>query len=121
MAKKKPAIFTPDGTVVSRVPAIKSIRPAGSSLLVEMLNADEILNTDFYIGDNVDTGPPQAYIVDLGPSLKDQIDKGEAVFLSVGDRVLLQGTYVPVPNWDDSHRERGLVEFHNIKAIIEEK
>lgn len=120
MARKKSAIFTPDGVVARRVPAIKGVRPAGSSLLVEMLNSDEILNTDFYVGDADIGGPPQAYIVAVGPGLKDKIDNGENIWLNVGDRVLLQGTFVPVPNWDNHHRERGLVEFHNIKAIIEE-
>lgn len=118
---KKPTIFTPDGAVVQRVPVIDHIKPAGSSLMVEMLNPDEILNTNFYVGEDTETGPPQAYITDIGPGLKSMIDKGESIYIKVGDRVLLQGTYIPVPNWDDNARKRGLVEFHNVKAVIVEK
>ena len=120
---KKPAIFTPDGAVVcKKVPTIDHIKPAGSSLLVEMLNADEILNTNFYISEDTESvGPPQAYITAIGPGLKAMIDKGESLFLKIGDRVLLQGNYVPVPNWDDCARKRGLVEFYNVKAVVVEK
>lgn len=120
---KKPAIFTPEGTPVptKKVPEIKAIHPSGSSILVEMLNADELLNTNLYVGDKTEAGPPQAYVVELGPALKSRIDEGEKIFLNEGDRVIVQGTYVPIPNWDDHSRERGLLEFHNIKAIVEEK
>ena len=118
----KPAIVTPDGKVATRVPVIDHIKPAGSSLLVEMLKPDEVLNTNFYISeDSESAGPPQAYITAIGPGLKAMIDKGESLFLKVGDRVLLQGNYVPVPNWDDCPRKRGLVEFHNVKAVVVEK
>jgi len=120
---KKPTIFTPDGSVIcQKVPVIKEIKPAGSSLMVEMLNKDEILNTNFYISEDTESvGPPQAYITAIGPGLKAMIDKGESLFLKVGDRVLLQGNYVPVPNWNDCPRNRGLVEFHNVKAVMVEE
>jgi len=40
--------------------------------------------------------------------------------IKIGDRVMLQGTYVPVLNYDNHPRKRGLVEIHNIKAVLEE-
>lgn len=99
----------------SRVPKLKSVTPAGSSILVEMLNADEALGTTLYVKNDSNVGAPQGYILAFGPSVKP-----EELHLKVGDRVLLQGTFVPVPNFDDNKRQRGLVEVHNVKAVFEE-
>jgi len=119
MTKSK--ILNADGsTATKKVPEIKAIHPATSSVLVEMLNPDEVINTNLYVGEGVDTGPPQAYIVEFGHSLLKSMEEGNFPY-KVGDRVILTGNYVPVPNWDEHHRLRGLVELHNIKAVIEEK
>lgn len=110
---KKLVIEGPNGESLSHVPSIKAVKPCGSCILVEMLNPDEALGTKLYVKDDADCGAPQAYIVALGPKLETDLVK-------VGDRVLLQGTYVPVMNYDGHHRKRGVVEIHNIKAILEE-
>lgn len=96
-------------------PKIVGIRPTGSQILIELLTAQEILGTGMIVGEAADVGSPQAYILSFGPSLKSE-DAG----LKVGDRVLLQGSYVPVPKFDDNARRRGLVEVHGVKAVLEE-
>jgi co-chaperonin GroES (HSP10) len=98
-----------------RAPSITSVRPYGSTVLVDLLNPDEILGTTLYIKDDTKAGAPQGYVLAFGPKL-DMKDMG----LKVGDRVLLQGTFVPVPDFGDAKRQKGIVELHNIKAVFEE-
>lgn len=95
-------------------PKIKEVKPFGSSILVEMLNADEALSTKIILKKDSNVGAPQGYVLALGPSLPPDVP------LNIGDRVLLQGTFVPVPSFDDNERMRGVVELHNIKAIFVE-
>jgi len=108
-------IVMSDGSPARTVPGIKAVHPFGSSILIEHLKADERMGTNLYVSDDADVdGAPQAYIVELGPKLEE--DCG----LKVGDRVFVQGTFIPVINTDGTDRERGIVEIHNIKGIIEE-
>lgn len=97
------------------VPKVVGVRPTGSQILIELLTAQEVFGTNFIVGDQSEVGSPQAYVVSFGPGLK-----GVDVGINAGDRVLLQGSYVPVPKFDDSPRKRGLVELHGIKAVLEE-
>jgi hypothetical protein len=95
---------------------IKDIKPATSTLLVEMLNPAEALGTKLALGeDATDVGAPQAYVVAVGPLLSK--DCG----IKIGDRVLLQGNYIPAPNFDNNTRRRGIVELHAIKAVLVEE
>lgn len=94
---------------------IQAIHPFGSTVLVEMLTKQESVGTKLWIREDSDVGAEQGYVLELGPSLKP-----EECRLKVGDRVILQGTYVPIMNYDQHPRKRGIVELHNIKAIIEE-
>ncbi len=94
---------------------IVSVKPTLSLVLVEHLNAADVNTTQLIVNENSNYGSPQAYVLELGPSVSK--DSG----IKVGDRVLLQGSYVPVPNFDHNVRERGLVEMHNIKAILQEE
>jgi len=98
----------------SKAPQIVEAQPFGSMVLVEHLTAKEILGTTLEVNKNTQVGSPQAYIAKLGPKVSEESG------LKVGQRVLLQGTYVPVPHYGDTKRERGLVEIHNIKAILVE-
>lgn len=111
--KKTEKLILPEGT--KSAPKITLIKPMGSSVMVEMLNPDETLGTTLYVKEDSKTGePPQGYVLALGPGLKD--DCG----VKPGDRVLLQGSYIPIPDYDRHSRKRGIVELHNIKALIEE-
>jgi co-chaperonin GroES (HSP10) len=94
---------------------IVGIKPTLSLVLVEHLTASDVNMSQLIVSDSTDYGSPQAYVLDLGPSFP------EGAGIKVGDRVILQGTYVPVPNFDRNARERGLVEMHNIKAVLVEE
>jgi len=95
---------------------ITEVKPAGFNVLVEMLTPQELMNTKFELVEATTAGqPPQAYILAIGPGVKT-----EEYGIKVGDRVLLQGSYVPVPDYGDSPRKRGLVQPHDIKAVLAE-
>lgn len=111
----KQKMILPEGAAVT-TPTVKSVRPFGSSILVEMLNADEALGTKLYVKETTDVGAPQGYVLGIGPKLS-----ADDIGVKIGDRVLLQGTYVPVPNFDGHKRARGIVEVHNIKAVLSEE
>jgi co-chaperonin GroES (HSP10) len=108
-------VLESDNTEVPQVPKLKAVKPFGSTILVEMLNADEALGTKIIVNKDVSVGAPQAYVLALGSKLV----PGD-VDLKVGDRVMLQGSYVPIPNFDKNRRQRGIVELHNVKAVLEE-
>lgn len=101
--------------LLGKVGSIVSAKATGTMVLVEMLTAQEVANTVLIVGENA-KGPPQGYIVDIGPSL--EADKWG---IKVGDRVLLQGTYVPVPKANRSGRELGVVQAHDIKCVLQEE
>lgn len=88
--------------------------PVGSTILVEHLSAQETYGTKLHIEGSVKVDIPQAIILAIGPNV--EVDK---YGFKVGDRVILQGTFVPVPNYGDGDKKRGLVEPHTIKGIIE--
>ena len=105
-----------DGTpAICKVPGIRAVHPFGSSILIENLNPDEIFGTTLFVQKNAEIDSvPQAYIVELGTKLD------EGCGLKVGDRVFVQGSFIPVVNTSGNGRERGILEIHNIKGIIEE-
>jgi hypothetical protein len=92
--------------------SIVAVKATGSGVLVEMLKADEALGTKLYVGNNA-TSPPQGFVIDIGPSLK-----SEEWGIKVGDRVLLQGSFVPLPKFGDGTRDLGMVEPHAIKCVL---
>lgn len=107
-------ILDSNGEKINSVSKVKSVSPFGSTILVEMLNANEALGTTLTVKDTANVGAPQAYVIALGSKL------GADCGIKVGDRVLLQGTYVPVPKLPSETRNRGIVELHNIKALLVE-
>lgn len=104
---------------ICKTPKVKGCKPVGTQVLVELLTAQEILGTTLELATSsaksVDASTPQAYIVDFGPGF-------EAAFPHVpikkGDRVLFSGSGVFVPKYDDSGRDRFLLEPHSIKGIL---
>lgn len=110
------SIITPTGEKASSVPGVKGLKPFGSSILIEHLTPQEIMGTDLYVGDDAKTDTaPQGYIIALGPKVDSSIG------LKVGDRVIVQGNFVPVPTLNGNKRVHGIIEVHNIKAILEEE
>jgi hypothetical protein len=98
-------------------PKIKSVEPTGSQILVELLTSQELLGTSMIVNDNTaaNAGAPQGYVLKLGPTLN-----ADNWGIKVGSRVLLQGSFVPVPKYNDNKRSQGLVEIHAVKALLEE-
>ncbi len=87
----------------------------GNFILVEMLTAQESMSTKLQMPGNA-KAPPQGYIIDIGPMVD-----AEKFGFKLSDRVLLQGTYIPVPNYRISNeRELGIVSPHDIKCILVE-
>lgn len=126
MAKSK--LVTPDGISIASagtilgaeknsVPRIKNVRPCGSQVLVEILTQQEMMGTNISISDKTDLKVPlQAYVRATGPSFKTE-DYG----FKIGDRVLLSGSGVMAPVYDDCHRDRFFMEPHAIKSVLEEE
>lgn len=122
MAKSK--LITPSnfgilgstGEEIRHVPKIKGVAPTGSQILIELLTPQELMGTNFFVGEKVDTKVPmQGYIRAMGPGVKTS-DWG----FSVGNRVLISGSGVMAPNYDNSYRERFFMEPHAIKAVLTE-
>ena len=97
-------------------PKVTAIHPFGSKVLVEVLEAEDILDTSLFIPEGTESdGAPQAYIIELGP----QVDK--SCGLAVGQRVYWSGKGTAVADPRQTKRTRALLEVHNIQAIIEER
>jgi hypothetical protein len=101
-----------------KVPEIKGVKPSGSQILVELINDNEMPSkTTLTLPEGVSLDEakyPQAYVLKLGPALP------EDFWISVGSRVLLNGTGTNVPNYNNSPRKKLLVEPHTVKAQLEE-
>lgn len=100
-----------DGTTLTR--GIKEVKPCGSQVLVELLTAQEMMQTKLKLGKDVQMGMPQAVILDVGPAVTPS-NWGWAV----GDRVFLHGTGPIIPAYGNHERDRVLIEPHAIKAVI---
>ena len=96
-----------------QVGSIVDAKATGSMVLIEMLTAQEVSGSVLLVGANTKVSSPQGYIISIGPSL--EADKWG---IKLGDRVLLQGTYVPVPNKSVNGREIGAVQPHDIKCVL---
>ena len=106
-------------------PMVKAVKPLGGQVLVEVYQEDELSDSAIILPDNARGkgslgvgGAPQGRVLDIGPGLPKEFG------IKVGDRVLLQGTFVPLPKLKDQRdgdRERALVEPHTIKAILLEE
>jgi len=92
-------------------------RPVGSQVLVEHLTDNEMLGTTLHLpdGTNQSAEVQQSYVLAVGPGF----EKGNWGF-GVGDRVMVVGSYNPVPKFDESTREKGIIEPHNVRAVLEE-
>lgn len=109
-------IWLPKEELSAGVPAIKSIEPVGMRILVEMLTPQEIMGTTLHVKSDADTkSPPQGYVLAIGPMLE-----ADKYGFKAGDRVVLQGNFVPAPRLNNNERQRGLVEVHNIIAVLNE-
>lgn len=97
----------PVGTVIN-------VKPVGSQVLVEILTPQEMAGTTLLITEKADMKVPlQGYIRAIGPACR----FGDFGF-QLNDRVLISGTGVKAPNYDQSHRDRYFMEPHAIKSVL---
>lgn len=108
-------IISTEGKPLTVVPGIDDVNPVGSQILFEKLTAQELQSSTLHIPDSaVAGGPPQGYILKIGPKTVP-----EEWGFKVGDRVVLIGNYTPVPT-QAGNREWGVIEPHQIKAVLVE-
>lgn len=119
-------LFNAAGLKISKPkqPPIRAVKPLGGQVLVEVFTEEEVSESQLILPDNAKNkgglgvgGAPQGRVLDIGPGLPSEFG------VKVGDRVLLQGSFVPLPKLNDHRdgdRERALVEPHTIKAILVE-
>jgi hypothetical protein len=112
-------IISTDGEELrSHVPAVKAVHPTASRVLIEIIEARELIKTELHLpeGTAADDGAPQAYIIELGPGVPEECE------YKVGQRVYWEGKGTPVQDPRGTpNRLRALLEFSNIKALIEEE
>jgi hypothetical protein len=117
--KKQTIVDITGKEVMVKLPAISGVHPIGSQVLVELLTPQEIMGTSLHINSESKTlnGAPQAYVLEVGPA----VDPNWGI--RTGQRVVLQGTFVPLPEAASlgSHRPKATVDPHTIKAILVEE
>lgn len=86
--------------------------PCGSQILLELLTAQEMLGTKIIVNETKTMKEFQAVILGIGPLVSDTYG------FKAGDRVLISGNGTPVPNYDNSGRDKILMEPHCIKAVL---
>lgn len=94
---------------------VKRVKPAGNQVLIERLTEEEIKGKTSLILPSDGKLSVQAFVIDLGPQAKAQ-DYG----FKIGDRVLLQGSHVPVEVGLPG-RQMSLIYPDMIKAVLEEE
>jgi len=109
-------IINTAGEAITSVPKVKGARPIGRQILVEILTPQEIMGTSLSISEKTDLKVPlQGYVKDVGPSFS-----SSSWGFAVGDRVLISGSGVMAPNYDNSHRDRFFMEPTAVKAVLAE-
>jgi hypothetical protein len=99
-----------------RSPEVTGVKPCGSQVLIEMLTAQELANTNITISEKTDLKVPlQGYVRAAGPNFKP-----DEWGFKIGDRVLISGGGVIAPNYDDCHRDRFFMEPHAVKSVLVE-
>lgn len=93
---------------------IVGVKAVGYSIIIELLSEQETLVNSTLILSNKDKESNHAFVKSVGPLVD------EKSTLKVGDLVLFQGNYTPVPNPTDNNRKWASVELHTIKAILEQ-
>ena len=100
-----------------KVRKLRGAKPTGTFILVEKLTEAECADSPLFIpnGDKSDKSN-QAYVVEVGPSVE-----VEKYGIRAGDRVLLQGSFVPLPTAGPNGRELAIVNPYDVKAVLLEE
>lgn len=98
---------------MKKLKKVTDVRAIGTTILLEMLSPEEAAGS--YLAT---TGKSQqGRILDIGPSI--ETDKWG---FKIGQRVLLQGSFVPVPRFQNGdQRELVVVDPHMIKCSFVEE
>jgi hypothetical protein len=93
---------------------VNGIKAVGTTILIEMLSIQEDAGSMLaQVGK-----PKQGRIVDIGPAMVE----GNKYGFAKGDRVLLQGTFTPVPRFPGGDtRDLVVVDPHMIKCVFTEE
>lgn len=92
---------------------IKSCKPCGSQVLLELLTVQEMMGTELIMTNKKPVGEYQAIVLAVGPAV--QLDNWG---FKVGDRVLLSGTGVPVPDYNRNEKDKVLMDPFSIKGVL---
>lgn len=92
---------------------VTSCRPCGSQVLLELLTVQEMMGTELIMTNKKPVGEYQALVLAVGPSVK-QDDWG----FKVGDRVLLSGNGVPVPDYNGNGKDKVLMDPFSIRGVL---
>lgn len=90
---------------------VSEVKAVGHSIVVEIMTEQEASGSLLVLKGDLSK---QAYVKDIGSLVQD-------CGLKVGDRVFLQGTYVPLPFKSEKMRVLATVDLHNIKAVLKEE
>ncbi len=90
---------------------VKGAKATGSFILVEMLTEGEASGSKLVTSEKQSN---QGYVLDIGPALDGKWG------IKVGDRVLMQGTFTPVPKANLEDRDLSICDAHCIKCILSE-
>ncbi len=106
---------------VKKAKKIRDITPIGHNILFELLDEKELNTTSFIIPEKSkkDVGKdsaPQAIILKLGKAVE-----ADKLGLTAGSRCLIQGTYVPAPDYGNNKRKRGICSPMSVFAVLEEE
>lgn len=98
---------------MKKLKKVTDVRAIGTTILLEMLSPEEAAGSHL-----ATTGKSQqGRILDIGPSI--ETDKWG---FKIGQRVLLQGSFVPVPRFPNGdQRELVVVDPHMIKCSFVEE
>jgi co-chaperonin GroES (HSP10) len=110
---KKAAPKTVEPVFGKKAGQIAGVTPVGFCILVEELTTQDIINSKLILTGESKEECPQAYILAIGP----KVDMTYG--FKVGDRVMLQGTNNPVPQFT-GERKLAIIEPHTIRAVITE-
>ena len=94
---------------------IVDVKAYGSYIFVEVLSAQEVLNTKLKLTGDSNLAIHEAYVLDVGPQVP------EGVGVEVGHRVFIDGAIHFAPNYGDDKfssegRKRGMVMYSSIKG-----
>lgn len=101
--------------------AVKTICPVGMGILVSILDTQTVMGTSLHLSHTVkQTGEsPQGRILALGPKLAQSASE---YGLEVGQRVVLTGTFTPMPKCSEyENEELAIVDWTAIKSILVEQ